>query len=199
MVMEGHGPSAQLMADYVLTNFPVLYKDALSESVAEFSLFERQERVSMLQEDVMSRAMSRWELKKREHILYKRAISQAFLETQALIKTNRHLFSFADSGVAVTMHLLTDEGLLFTGHLGDLKSVMVRVERSVLDSEEGDIRKGMVKASVLTQEHRPGAPKEVKRIKKRGGEVRLGPRGLAVYRKNEDQPGLHITRSLGDE
>ncbi|TNV71916.1 hypothetical protein FGO68_gene8140 [Halteria grandinella] len=61
----------------------------------------------------------------------------------------------------------------------------------------------MLRAIVLTQEHKPTEPKEGKRIKKCNGDLRYGDgrggRVLRVYRKHEDQPGLHLTRTLGDE
>ncbi|TNV71910.1 hypothetical protein FGO68_gene14734 [Halteria grandinella] len=61
----------------------------------------------------------------------------------------------------------------------------------------------MLRAIVLTQEHKPTEPKEGKRIKKCNGDLRFGDgrggRVLRVYRKHEDQPGLHLTRTLGDE
>lgn len=64
------------------------------------------------------------------------------------------------------------------------------------NTEGGDIQ-----ANELTTDHKPFLVCEKERIEKAGGEImpKEGTTGpLRVWRKDEESPGLAVTRTLGD-
>lgn len=74
-------------------------------------------------------------------------------------------------------------------NLGDSRTVMCNVEG------------GEISAMELTIDHKPYKQGEKERIEKAGGEVmpKEGTTGpLRVWKKDEESPGLAVTRTLGD-
>lgn len=67
------------------------------------------------------------------------------------------------------------------------------------------VKKASFKITPLSEDHKPSLPHEKKRVEQSGGRVEpiLGPQGQwlgpdRVWMKNEDTPGLAMSRSLGD-
>ena len=65
--------------------------------------------------------------------------------------------------------------------------------------------KSGIKIQQLSEDHKPGLPKETERIKAAGGRIETfkGPNGEnlgpgRVWLPHEDSPGLAMSRSLGD-
>lgn len=74
-------------------------------------------------------------------------------------------------------------------NLGDSRTIMCNVEG------------GEISAMELSIDHKPYKPGEKERIEKCGGEVmpKEGTAGpLRVWKKDEESPGLAVTRTLGD-
>lgn len=64
-----------------------------------------------------------------------------------------------------------------------------------------NIEGGEISAMELSIDHKPSRPGEKERIEKCGGEVmpKEGTSGpLRVWKKDEESPGLAVTRTLGD-
>ena len=66
-------------------------------------------------------------------------------------------------------------------------------------------KKGGLKVTPLSEDHKPSLPKEKARVEKMNGRVNpiIGPQGQhlgpdRVWMKTEDTPGLAMSRSLGD-
>ena len=64
-----------------------------------------------------------------------------------------------------------------------------------------NVEGGEISAMELSTDHKPFHPVEKERIEKAGGEImpKEGTNGpLRVWRKDEESPGLAVTRTLGD-
>ena len=79
-----------------------------------------------------------------------------------------------------------------------------RVKASQYAFADGETKSG-IKIQQLSDDHKPGNPKESERIKQAGGRIETfkGPNGEClgpgrVWLQNEDSPGLAMSRSLGD-
>jgi serine/threonine protein phosphatase PrpC len=90
--------------------------------------------------------------------------------------------------------MLFDSKKLFCANVGDSRAVLYSL-----------VKKTNFKITPLSEDHKPGLPNEKKRIEGVGGRVEpiLGPQGQwlgpdRVWMKNEDTPGLAMSRSLGD-
>lgn len=74
-------------------------------------------------------------------------------------------------------------------NVGDSRAIMCNVEG------------GEISAMELSTDHKPFNPIEKERIEKSGGEImpKEGTSGpLRVWKKDEESPGLAVTRTLGD-
>jgi serine/threonine protein phosphatase PrpC len=72
---------------------------------------------------------------------------------------------------------------------GDSRAIMCNVEA------------GEISAMEISTDHKPFLPGEKERIEKMGGEImpKEGTSGpLRVWKKDEESPGLAVTRTLGD-
>lgn len=90
--------------------------------------------------------------------------------------------------------LLFDSRKIFCANVGDSRAVLYSL-----------VKKSQFKITPLSDDHKPGLPAEKKRIESVGGRVEpiLGPQGQwlgpdRVWMRNEDTPGLAMSRSLGD-
>ena len=119
-----------------------------------------------------------------------KAIQRAYEITNNELKCTR--IDIRYSGATCSCVLLT-KGKLFTGNIGDSRSLLC----SIIDGKEC--------CKELTSDHKPSLPAEKARIEASGGEVRriisengeeYGP--YRVYIKGERSPGLAMSRSFGD-
>ena len=90
--------------------------------------------------------------------------------------------------------MLFDSKKIFCANVGDSRAVLYSL-----------VKKTNFKIIPLSEDHKPGLPNEKKRVESVGGRVEpiLGPQGQwlgpdRVWMKNEDTPGLAMSRSLGD-
>ena len=97
------------------------------------------------------------------------------------------------SGSAITS-VLFDSKRIYCANAGDSRAVLYTQSK-----------KGGIKVTPLSEDHKPGLPKEKARIDKMNGRVEpiIGPQGQylgpdRVWMLNEDTPGLAMSRSLGD-
>ena len=82
--------------------------------------------------------------------------------------------------------ILIIEQKLYCINLGD--------SRAVLGSEKKDKKV----ATEMSIDHKPSRDDELKRIIEKGGEVNDKTGVPRVFKKNEDQPGLAVSRTIGD-
>ena len=119
------------------------------------------------------------------------ALTQCFAWlTKALQKSDVNC-TFSGSTAVVT---LIDAEKLYTANVGDSRAVLAREEQ------------GKLKAIGLSFDQKPDNVKEKERIEKKNGRVEpcKGPMGEfigphRVWLKNQDMPGLAMSRSFGDD
>ena len=119
------------------------------------------------------------------------ALDQCFFWlTKALQKSDVNC-TFSGTTAVVT---LIDEEKLYTANVGDSRAVLAREEQ------------GKLKAIGLSFDQKPDNVKEKERIEKKNGRVEpcKGPMGEfigphRVWLKNQDMPGLAMSRSFGDD
>ena len=123
---------------------------------------------------------------------YKKGKFEDAIRSAAEVSNNelrRQGFDLSTSGSTGCM-LLIEEGRMLSGNVGDSRAV----------------RGGAgVAAESLTEDHKPTLPREIQRIRAKGGRVAplridgedIGP--PRVWRKSEQTPGLCMSRSFGDE
>ena len=95
---------------------------------------------------------------------------------------------YQQSGTTAVSILQIDQEL-FILNVGDSRAIMCNVEG------------GEISAMELSNDHKPFNMIEKERIEKAGGEImpKEGTSGpLRVWKKDEESPGLAVTRTLGD-
>jgi serine/threonine protein phosphatase PrpC len=122
-------------------------------------------------------------------------IRQAFDEVENEIKESQHDSEF--SGTTCCLVFLLGEKLI-CANVGDSRGILV--------NELGKQGKAnyQIKINQISNDHKPESPEEKQRILKNGGVVKkinefgvnLGPQ--RVWLKDENYPGLAMSRSLGD-
>lgn len=96
--------------------------------------------------------------------------------------------------------VLTIGNKLYIANVGDSRAILIKSIQDINGAESEECS-----AIALTRDHKPDDPNEAERIIKNNGRIDsyhdqhgnpLGP--LRVWLKNEDIPGLAMTRSFGD-
>ena len=118
-------------------------------------------------------------------------ITEIFLEENYKLCTNEMINSMLSGSTCVS--LIYTPTKIITANVGDSRAFM------------GKFINGKWKSLDLTRDHKPSLPDENNRILSRGGRIEpmrdddysfIGP--LRVWLKNEDYPGLAMSRSFGD-
>ncbi len=133
------------------------------------------------------RANVRKIIKMREDIpRVKKFLVEMFLTIQLRFKKNTKMY---DQSGTTAVCILQIENELFIANIGDSRAVMCNIEG------------GEISAMELSNDHKPYNPIEKERIERSGGDVApkegtMGP--LRVWRRDEESPGLAVTRTMGD-
>ena len=101
------------------------------------------------------------------------------------------------SGTTACFCVLADHGRLLTACVGDSAAILVS-DAEELESDGGT----NIVVTLLSKSADPGDAMERRRIESNNGSVRSGEEAgapMRVYRRNENAPGLAMSRSFGDE
>jgi len=122
------------------------------------------------------------------------ALSSAFVQCHARC-TKAGVFDTQRSGTTATMVLQRKDDL-YVAHVGDSRAILARRR-----SSRGLVGKDVFYAEDLTEDHKPELERERERIEASGGDVLKveGDIPHRVYKKGCSQPGLAMSRSIGDE
>lgn len=114
----------------------------------------------------------------------KKYFDSLFLKLQSEFSKKKNDYELAGTCVICVLYI---EPTLYCINLGDSRAVL------------GTVRNGKLVASELSSDHKPNRDNENRRIAESGGQVVSKHGGVArVYKKNDDSPGLAVSRSLGD-
>mmetsp|Transcript_82988 Transcript_82988/g.130902 ORF Transcript_82988/g.130902 Transcript_82988/m.130902 type:complete len:388 (+) Transcript_82988:107-1270(+) len=121
------------------------------------------------------------------------ALEDAFRTTQAkcVDGERKHNFDCSLSGTTATLTVFDHkEQRLHVAHVGDSRAVLAKGSRSA----------GELRCDVLTVDHKPDIEAERLRIVQRGGQVKQLQDDIPerVFLKDQNYPGLSMTRSIGD-
>jgi serine/threonine protein phosphatase PrpC len=100
-------------------------------------------------------------------------------------KTEKNEKEYLLSG-SCAICVLRIEDKLYTINLGDSRAVL------------GRMKLGKREAVEMSIDHKPHRDDEMKRILEKGGEVLEKGSTYRIYKKNDEQPGLAVARSIGD-
>lgn len=203
-VADGHGPCGLDVVSLVHVDFPFLLQPLLVKARQALDADK------ILVEEAPEQPQTRWEHRKLTQKLYKEALKAAFEEMHKKVMLQKFKFNIAQSGAALSA-VLVDEDWLFCAGVGNAKVVLLQLDRAWQAKKEAEV--DPVQVQELTVRHWPQDPREAQRVKKAGGEVRPGraavPKSRAdgtfqmpqdrVWLPGKEQPGLAITRSIGDE
>lgn len=135
------------------------------------------------EEDFIKRDVSvadRWEVKKQKQHAIKKVLIDTFLEVHELVVSKNDKLNTQLSGSTLTVVLITDDNTLYTAGVGDSHAVLIKYDQ-ILKEEvkfkkesgiEETVEIPIYSATTLTTDHKPSAPREIKRIYRCGGEVR---------------------------
>ncbi len=128
-------------------------------------------------------------------------IKNCFFDAEAGLKKTKFDVNF--SGSTAVMVILIDDKII-CANAGDSRAILVKenLSNNLLNKES--INRDKMEAIALSKDHKPELQAEKARIVSSGGRVdkysengiKTGP--YRVWLKNEEYPGLAMSRSLGD-
>jgi serine/threonine protein phosphatase PrpC len=133
------------------------------------------------------------------------SLTTAFEEIHSLV-SHQTEFDCRASGATLTVLVIENE-TLYCANVGDSKAIMLWDHKRHI---QRGINESIPQANIteLTTSHNPSIAKEKARIQRNKGDVRpakgasIAKPGempvLRVYHKGKEQPGLAMTRSIGD-
>lgn len=121
------------------------------------------------------------------------ALYDTFEKTQEeLVKiADAHKYPLIELSGCTASVILNVDNKLYMGHVGDSRIMYV---------SEKDLENSNWLPTYLSQDHKPNVPEEKARIESKSGEVKRISKDspYRVYNKGQLQPGLAITRAMGD-
>lgn len=102
-------------------------------------------------------------------------------------------FDCSLSGCSLVVVLISEnDETIYSASVGNARAALYKIDKRP-QRDDIDVEQ-------LTVDHDPSHPRESKRIRRNGGEVRI-KRGEVqkMYLKNMEYPGLHLSRSIGDK
>lgn len=181
--MDGHGYYGDKVSQYIKENF----KETINKHLHElFDMYRRKDNsinMNIMTEKTITSYLSQSSFKKIREI-YKSIDTQLSEQTY---------FSVNESG-STLVSLFTLGNTLICANTGDSRCILVKKNKY----------NNKLEIDQMSQDHKPNLVNERKRICKSGGEVveyRRGgqrPKMYRVFKKNENYPGLAVSRSMGD-
>ena len=123
--------------------------------------------------------------------LKRKILEESFTHTQSDLKKQR--FDIEFSGTTAVTVVVSPTGVVTWANIGDSRAILLNKTNGIWSN------------TALSRDHKPDSPDEHERIRKTGGRVEaykdeyggdFGPK--RVWLKNENLPGLAMSRSFGD-
>ena len=204
-VCDGHGENGKQVSEFIKKNLPKELEKELNVLIAS-----ERKRLSILEGMLKRNDENNSEKKEKtniENLLDYEKLNELF--KKVYISINLQLF--ADNtklnlktsgstcvGIFYKKNLLKK---LYTANLGDSRAIIIKHQQSSSGKED----KNIWSYEALSRDHTPSETDEAERIIQYGGEIQKiqnedgtfeGP--LRIFKKNEEGPGLAMSRSFGD-
>ena len=211
-VCDGHGEDGQNVSEYLRNTLPEELEKELNKLVASenkrLSILE-----SMLQKNrnELSNTETTKEKKDKVNLIenleifekINELLKKVFLATNVKLIEENCMFNLENSGsTCVAIFLQKDKiNKMYIANVGDSRAIIIK-EPSKEKQKNKDLTWSYVQ---LSRDHKPSEKDEGERILKHGGEIQQlqneageweGP--FRIYMKDEEGPGLAMSRSFGD-
>ena len=204
-VCDGHGENGKQVSEFIKKNLPKELEKELNVLIAS-----ERKRLSILEGMLKRNDENNSEKKEKtniENLLDYEKLNELF--KKVYISINFQLFAdntklnLKTSGSTCVGIFYKKNPLkkLYTANLGDSRAIIIKQQQSSSGKED----KNIWSYEPLSRDHTPSEPDEAERIIQYGGEIQKiqnedgtieGP--LRIFKKNEEGPGLAMSRSFGD-
>ena len=204
-VCDGHGENGKQVSEFIKKNLPKELEKELNVLIAS-----ERKRLSILEGMLKRNDDNNSEKKEKtniENLLDYEKLNELF--KKVYISINLQLFAdntklnLKTSGSTCVGIFYKKNPLkkLYTANLGDSRAIIIKQQQSSSGKED----KKIWSYEPLSRDHTPSEPDEAERIIQYGGEIQKiqnedgtfeGP--LRIFKKNEEGPGLAMSRSFGD-
>ena len=204
-VCDGHGENGKQVSEFIKKNLPKELEKELNVLIAS-----ERKRLSILEGMLKRNDENNSEKKEKnniENLLDYEKLNE--LLKKVYISVNLQLFAdntklnLKTSGSTCVGIFYKKNPLkkLYTANLGDSRAIIIKHHQSSSGKED----KNIWSYEPLSRDHTPSEPDEAERIIQYGGEIQKiqnedgtfeGP--LRIFKKNEEGPGLAMSRSFGD-
>ena len=204
-VCDGHGENGKQVSEFIKKNLPKELEKELNVLIAS-----ERKRLSILEGMLKRNDENNSEKKEKtniENLLDYEKLNELF--KKVYISINFQLFAdntklnLKTSGSTCVGIFYKKNPLkkLYTANLGDSRAIIIKHQQSSSGKED----KNIWSYEPLSRDHTPSEPDEAERIIQYGGEIQKiqnedgtieGP--LRIFKKNEEGPGLAMSRSFGD-
>ena len=204
-VCDGHGENGKQVSEFIKKNLPKELEKELNALIAS-----ERKRLSILEGMLKRNDENNSEKKEKtniENLLDYEKLNE--LLKKVYISVNLQLFAdntklnLKTSGSTCVGIFYKKNPLkkLYTANLGDSRAIIIKHQQSSSGKED----KNIWSYEPLSRDHTPSEPDEAERIIQYGGEIQKiqnedgtieGP--LRIFKKNEEGPGLAMSRSFGD-
>ena len=204
-VCDGHGENGKQVSEFIKKNLPKELEKELNALIAS-----ERKRLSILEGMLKRNDENNSEKKEKtniENLLDYEKLNELF--KKVYISINFQLFAdntklnLKTSGSTCVGIFYKKNPLkkLYTANLGDSRAIIIKHQQSSSGKED----KNIWSYEPLSRDHTPSEPDEAERIIQYGGEIQKiqnedgtieGP--LRIFKKNEEGPGLAMSRSFGD-
>ena len=204
-VCDGHGENGKQVSEFIKKNLPKELEKELNVLIAS-----ERKRLSILEGMLKRNDENNSEKKEKtniENLLDYEKLNELF--KKVYISINLQLFAdntklnLKTSGSTCVGIFYKKNPLkkLYTANLGDSRAIIIKHQQSSSGKED----KNIWSYEPLSRDHTPSEPDEAERIIQYGGEIQKiqnedgtfeGP--LRIFKKNEEGPGLAMSRSFGD-
>ena len=204
-VCDGHGENGKQVSEFIKKNLPKELEKELNALIAS-----ERKRLSILEGMLKRNDENNSEKKEKtniENLLDYEKLNELF--KKVYISINLQLFAdntklnLKTSGSTCVGIFYKKNPLkkLYTANLGDSRAIIIKHQQSSSGKED----KNIWSYEPLSRDHTPSEPDEAERIIQYGGEIQKiqnedgtfeGP--LRIFKKNEEGPGLAMSRSFGD-
>jgi serine/threonine protein phosphatase PrpC len=222
-VCDGHGEDGHNISDYLQKNLPEELdkelKKVISDENKRLTILEcmiKKNREALLgkeednnentepeknEEEERMKLITSLEHKEKLKELFKKV----FISTNIKLVEENYMYNLENSGSTCISLLLQKNDIkkIYVANVGDSRAIIVKQPSKNNNSE--DINNDSWSFEQLSRDHKLTEQDEVERILKHGGEIEQaqndngeyeGP--FRLYMKNEDGPGLAMSRSFGD-